>query len=82
MDARQIANCGTDSELSVTTSVYTIQFVMNEDNPDALGVKHIEEFAAEIQRVMDDADFTTNLRYNAINFEVVSRIVIATTSAP
>ena len=29
---------------------------------------------------MDEADFTTALRYDAVNFEVVSRIVIATTT--
>lgn len=80
MDARPIASRGTDANIAVTTAVYTVQFIMNEDNPDENG-DHIGAFVAEIQRVMDDAaNFTTNLRYDAVNFEVVSRIVIATTT--
>jgi hypothetical protein len=79
IDAREITNRGHDSDTPVTTAVYTVQFVMNEDNP-AVDDDHIGAFAAEVQRVMDDANFTTTLRYDAVNFEVVSRIVIATTN--
>jgi hypothetical protein len=77
IDARSLAARGTDAELPVTTAVYTVQFVMNEDNPDP-DAPHAEHFAAEVQRVMDEADFTTSLRYDAVEYEVVSRIVIAT----
>jgi hypothetical protein len=80
MDARQFAYRGEDAHLPVTTAIYTVQFVMNEDDPDALGANHMANFSAEIQRVMDEADFTTALRYDAVNFEVVSRIVISTTT--
>jgi hypothetical protein len=78
MDARSLAGRGTDALMPVTTAVYTVQFVMNEDNPSDHD-DHIGAFAAEIQRVMDEANFTTVLRYDAVNFEVVSRIVVATT---
>lgn len=79
IDAREIANRGTDAMMPVTTAVYTVQFIMNEDNPKPFD-DHIGAFVAEIQRVMDEDNFTTALRYDAVNFEVVSRIVIATTT--
>lgn len=79
MDARKLIMRGSDAKLPVTTAVYTVQFVMNEDDPSD-HADHIGAFSAEIQRVMDEANFTTALRYDAVNFEVVSRIVIATTT--
>src|SRR3954454_20442945 len=78
MDARRLTGHGTDAHMPVTTAVYTVQFVMNEDDPSEHS-DHVAAFASEIQRVMDDANFTTMLRYDAVAFEVVSRIVIATT---
>lgn len=79
MDAREVTGRGTDAVLPVTTAIYTVQFVMNEEEPNALGGNHMDNFAAEIQRVMDEANFTTALRYDAVTFEVVSRIVVSTT---
>lgn len=77
LDARPIAQAEHGSLAGVTTAIYTVQFVMNEDNPRE-DADHIADFADEIQRVMDEADFTTQLRYDAIDFKVVSRIVVST----
>jgi hypothetical protein len=80
MDAREVGARPALGDLPVTTAIYTVQFVMNEEEPDALDANHMANFAAEVQRVMDEADFTTALRYDAVEFEVVSRIVISTTA--
>src|SRR3954454_8143302 len=71
MDASNINERGEEANLPVTTAVYTVQFIMNEDDPDP-DANHLENFALEIQRVMDEGDFTTALRYDAVEFEVVS----------
>lgn len=80
LDAREITHRGEDADVPVTTAIYTVQFVMNEEDPNPEAA-HVENFSAEIQRVMDEADFTTALRYDACTFEVVSRVPIATTAA-
>lgn len=66
-------NC---SQLPVTTARYTVVFVMNEEDPNASDEDHRGALTAEIQRVMNEADFTTTLRYDAVSFTVVAREVL------
>lgn len=68
------------SELPVTTAVYSIIVVMNEDDPIATDEQHREAFAAELQRALD-AGFFTNLRYDAMTFDVPARVVIDVAAA-
>lgn len=64
------------SAFPVTTARYLVEFVMNEEQPHLSDEEHRQAFAAEIQRVMDEAHFTLTLRYDAIDFDVLVRTVL------
>lgn len=63
----------------VTTAVYLVRLVMNESDASLTDAEHIQALSDEIQRVMDDAGFTEDLRYNAVKFQVLSRTQIGKT---
>jgi hypothetical protein len=79
LDARKIAARGGASEDGgpVTVAVYTLQVVMNEEDPTATNEQAIEAFANEFQNALDNFHFV-QVRYDALDFEVVSRIPVAT----
>lgn len=61
----------------VTTAIYTVLLAMNETDSGLTNEEHIKELSEEIQRVMDDARFTEDIRYNAVTFNVIRRQQIA-----
>lgn len=66
-------NC---SNVPVATARYTLEVVMNEDNPDDESVaEHRKTFAAEFQRALD-AGYFTDLRYDMLIFDVTKREVL------
>ena len=71
IDGASIVQRGCDAELPVTTSVYTLVVVMNEETPNLDDRDARDELAAEFQRALDDGYFTAQ-RYDALDFEVVS----------
>lgn len=77
MDARSLTEHGTDADLPVTTSVYVITVVMNEEDPklDDAGAKVV--LARELQRALDDGYFS-DIRYDAFTFNVSERVVVKT----
>lgn len=78
MDGRQIAETPLEANHQpVTTAVYTLVAVMNEDDPNGTDEYHREAFAQEFQRALDDGYFI-GVRYDSIDFEVVSRVPVAT----
>lgn len=78
IDARPLTQIvGHDSPLPVHSAIYTMQVLMNEDNPHLTEKEAIEVFEIEMQRALD-AGFFADLRYNFMQFEVVSRIVVFT----
>lgn len=82
IDARPITESHASEDGGpVTTAVYTIMVVMNEDSPGETDERHRERFAEAFQDAIDDGHFTP-IRYDAIEFEVVSRIPVATASHP
>lgn len=87
IDGRNIAMRPVElEEAPVTTAVYTLQVVMNEENAfhafpsDIVDEEARRAFADEFQRALDDGYFV-GLRYDALDFEVVSRIPVSTQKA-
>lgn len=82
IDPAHIIRCSRQnvSNLPVMTARYTLVVIMNEDNPDEGDELHRQAFAAEFQRALDDGYFQ-NLRYDAMEFDVVSREVLDTAPA-
>lgn len=60
------------SHRPVTTARYSLEVVMNENNPDATSVEHRKAFADEFQRALDNGYFE-DLRYDALEFKVTWR---------
>lgn len=65
-----------DSEFPVTTARYLVEFVMNEEEHNATPEQMKMQLSDEIQRVMDNCQFTESMRYDSINFAVISREVL------
>jgi hypothetical protein len=63
-----------DSEFPVTVARYTVEVVMNEEDPRRSDDEHVEKFAAEFQRALDTG-FFTELRYDAMDFEVKREVI-------
>lgn len=78
IDGREITELPNDSDRPVTTAVYTIAIVMNESEPNGTPESHIGTLAAAFRKALTDGYFTA-LRYDALDFEVVSRIPVVTT---
>lgn len=70
--ARSRAN---ESNHPVTTARYVVEFVLNEEDPHATNAKQIKALAAEIQKALD-AGYLEEIRYDAIDFDVISRTVL------
>lgn len=77
------ASRANDSNAPVSTVRYLVEFVLNEEFPDADRdpTGHMVALAEEIQRALDETSFLVDLRYNAIDFEVQSRTVLDTAPA-
>jgi hypothetical protein len=71
------ASVANESLMPVSTALYQLNIVMNEDHAHKNEEKHLQNFSAEFQRALD-AGFFSNLRYDSLEFEVVSRTVLHT----
>lgn len=56
----------------IKVATYIVRFTMNEDNYDRAPESHKVAFAEAIQDAIDDG-FTDGLRYDALEFNVLSR---------
>lgn len=65
-----------DSEFPVTTARYLVEIVMNEENHSSSEEEMKKQLSDEIQRVMDHHRFTESMRYDSVNFVVISREVL------
>ncbi len=73
------ASVANESLMPVSTALYQLNIVMNEDKCHKNEEKHRQDFIAEFQKALD-AGFFSNLRYDSLEFELVSRIVLHTAS--
>lgn len=78
IDPKGVIACSRNnsSHLPVTTARYLVEFVMNEAYTERSEQEHLAAFTAEVQDAMDQHQFTEDLRYDRIAFEVVSREVL------
>jgi PP-loop superfamily ATP-utilizing enzyme len=77
LNAQQIIQCSREngSTYPVTTAMYLLAVVMNEDDPTQNNEIQKAEFAEEFQRALDNGYFIA-LRYDAMQFQVISRTVL------
>lgn len=64
-----------ESKHPVTTARYVVEFVLNEEDPHASNDKHVRTMAAGIRKAID-AGYLTAVRYDALEFDVISRTVL------
>lgn len=71
------ASLANESLIPVSTALYQLNIVMNEEKIHKNEEKYRQEFVAEFQRALN-AGFFANLRYDSLEFELVDRTVLHT----
>lgn len=71
------ASVANESLMPVSTALYQLNIVMNEDKCHKDEEKHRQAFVAEFQRALN-AGFFADLRYDSLEFELMGRTVLHT----